>query len=1326
MLFLDIAKGSPSYRDTVRVSLGRVICVAFCRSTAQHGVTPNVLTVSDDRRLRIWDVPTKSVVRETEAHGDVVDADWRGSLSTSVIFGGEKSVLLVWDFAQSSISTIQTYSSNSLVILRSHPQNPDLAALGYKNGLVIVQGLKKGNNAVYKLKGHTEEVLSLSWSLSPGLQLASTALDRTLRIWDVETEKGCHTLKVPTSSKNRKVDSGQKGRQWVAATWIPSSPGVIVCSTISGDICLYDTNFPQGGWSFLDIDDDSAGHFRCVFNLSVVSTRDKTFVVSTSLDRNIVFWDVATNKSAFCIPSFGGFPYSLSFSPIACATIAIGCGDSTIKLWRTDSVRNPFSCTVYWQGIRGRVMTVAWHPKKEDIIAFGTDDGKVGAVNTSTKQTLVSVSQHKQTVYVVSWATFPDLQSDDKAEQTFLLSCGDGKVKVHHFPRLDKEALDLNTAFFKETPTRAKFIAVNFNKDLSFLTLGDADGSVHIYNARTLNKVALIESQRKAVENMLWHPSHTISSLQNSPLKYMLACSSLEGPVHLYDLRELAEVKSEMLRLNQSTSQLIGHSAKVVSLSWSPFREGYLASASYDGTVQVWDVMQSRPVANFRGHSGRVISCCWSPVDPDVIYSGGEDCTVKCWEVSKQKDMLAPSKTEKQKLKSDTPLKPADEVPHAVPENETDGEIFNSRSTVSERHDSSGKPLQPKSGHATGSKKKKAVKSFFPVFSAQENKPKESAADDCMLLADKLAEKHNSLFVDPNRHLNMYLSTDGILAVTDAEIAQHKKDLNFDQAFQMMAWKGDLAEALHEAAATRKLNDTLVALAPAISRTLWLEMCEKYAEQLVSDGLHHQAALYLLTCHKVSEAVKLLCNNGCTREALVIAKSHLVEGDPEAAEVYITWAERAKSVGNYEQAARCYMALDDARNAVRALQNRKDARTKRAAAYIAKIFGLLAEADAVFVDAMQSALVQKDWEIAVRLIEEQERPKAFFCLIEMHKCLTEALEAVKAASGSSADGSGDDRQWSDALIRGGHKSLSADFVQKIREVWSRQGVSLLASQHAADVEALLKTSCNSSTQPEAVFRVAVWLTVALLEGKSYDLNVARALSYSLLFNIDFFNQLSSLLYCTTVAGEDPDFPDKAVIILDSLMEGEAATDFQCPPSVTKLFDELHKVKGQDGTQASIGREIVGLLYCMGVLQVLQKIFPDPTVLSVILKRLEPLICSPALACMEHLMKKLRRKQELLMQERVKAARKSPQSAGEVSQVDEDCVVVLSLEKECELLRSDLQNITFNCSFPDMTALIDSLLGMWKFCDDENSGTFRDKLTAWKRLILDDECVSGDA
>lgn len=38
--------------------------------------------------------------------------------------------------------------------------------------------------------------------------------------------------------------------------------------------------------------------------------------------------------------------------------------------------------TSYWQNVQGKVLTVAWHPTKENLLAFGTAEARVGRLMT--------------------------------------------------------------------------------------------------------------------------------------------------------------------------------------------------------------------------------------------------------------------------------------------------------------------------------------------------------------------------------------------------------------------------------------------------------------------------------------------------------------------------------------------------------------------------------------------------------------------------------------------------------------------------------------------------------------------------------------------------------------------------------------------------------------------------------------------------------------------------------------------------------------------------------------------------------------------------------
>jgi len=78
------------------------------------------------------------------------------------------------------------------------------------------------------------------------------------------------------------------------------------------------------------------------------------------------------------------------------------------------------------------------------------------------------------------------------------------------------------------------------------------------------------------------------------------------------------------------------HSDWIAALAWSP-DEKYIASASYDKTVQVWEPSTGKLKNLYTHHTSfwtgsRVHSLAWSP-DSSCIASGGDDKTVRIWKI---------------------------------------------------------------------------------------------------------------------------------------------------------------------------------------------------------------------------------------------------------------------------------------------------------------------------------------------------------------------------------------------------------------------------------------------------------------------------------------------------------------------------------------------------------------------------------------------------------------------------------------------------------------------------------------------------------------------
>ncbi|XP_012664133.1 gem-associated protein 5 isoform X2 [Otolemur garnettii] len=665
--------GTPQFRVIGELvgHTDRVSGFTFSHHPGQYNLCA---TSSDDGTVKIWDVETKKVVTEHSLHQHTISAlHWSPQVKDLVVSGDEKGVVFCY-WLNRSDSQHLFIEPRTIFCLTCSPHHEDFIAIGYKDGIVVIIDISKKGEVIHRFRGHDDEIHSIVWCPLPGEDclsinqeensepeipngkvttqtavtkgcfLATGSKDQTIRIWSCSRGRGVMTLKLPfLKRRGGGIDPTVKERLWLTLHWSSNQPTQLVSSCFGGELLLWDlTQSWRRKYTLFSASSEGQNHSRIVFNLCPLQTDDdRQLLLSTSMDRDIKCWDMATLECCWTLPSLGGFAYSLAFSPVDVGCLAIGVGDGMIRVWNTLSIKNNYDVKNFWQGVKSKVTALCWHPTKEGCLAFGTDDGKVGLYDTySNKPPQISSTYHKKTVYTLAWGPpVPPMSLGGEGDRPSLTlySCGGEGIVLQHNPwKLSGEAFDINKLIRDTNSIKYKLpvhTEISWKADGKIMALGNEDGSIEIFQAPNLKLLCTIQQHHKLVNAISWHHEHG----SQPELSYLMASGSNNAVIYVHNLKTVIESNPESpVTVTEPYRTLSGHTGKITSLAWSPHHDGRLVSASYDGTAQVWDTLREEPLCNFRGHRGRLLCVVWSPLDPDCIYSGADDFCVYKWLTSMQ------------------------------------------------------------------------------------------------------------------------------------------------------------------------------------------------------------------------------------------------------------------------------------------------------------------------------------------------------------------------------------------------------------------------------------------------------------------------------------------------------------------------------------------------------------------------------------------------------------------------------------------------------------------------------------------------------------------
>lgn len=343
--------------------------------------------------------------------------------------------------------------------------------------------------------------------------------------------------------------------------------------------------------------------------LTVQFSPDGNLLCSGGGDTIVRFWDMLTD-TPFAIKEnvHHGWILCLSFSPCG-QFLASGDVDGYFCVWDTEKYKplNKSAIKAHSKWIT----SIAWKPlhlynnENEETFVTCGKDGYLKMWSARTMKCLINIQAHEQAVTKAIWS----------GENIIYTASQDQTVKLfdeqfNHIKTLIGHAHWINTmAINTEQLLRTGCYDYEQCKDNSYFT-----------HAENLKKLPYKE-KIKLSKNRYNKFKEKINSTEK------ILTGSDDFTLILWDHK----------KSNKPLVRMTGHQGIVNDVKFSP-NAFYLASASFDKCVKIWNANNGNFLFNLRGHVGPVYQISWSP-NSKMLLSCSKDSTLQCWNIETKKMM---------------------------------------------------------------------------------------------------------------------------------------------------------------------------------------------------------------------------------------------------------------------------------------------------------------------------------------------------------------------------------------------------------------------------------------------------------------------------------------------------------------------------------------------------------------------------------------------------------------------------------------------------------------------------------------------------------------
>lgn len=278
---------------------------------------------------------------------------------------------------------------------------------------------------------------------------------------------------------------------------------------------------------------------------------------------------------------------------------------------------------------------ISWNSKISGLLATGSEDSTVAIWDINT-----AVETPKYTLNSTHSATVTGIEWSPHIPTALASVSEDGSLVIS-----DTRSSDFSTSVIRVENAHHYNYEPTSTSENDAEKLNGSNGTKKANDSSSQKSSATLVLNGGIQDNIESAGFSAIYDVSFNPFnQYLLATASADKTTAIWDLR----------RMDTSVHSLIGHSAGVTSVKWSPHHESVLATGSYDRRVMLWDLSKigahdpeedEDGVAELLfvhgGHTSKISALDWHPTLPWVIASAGEDNIVQIWKPAKESVHLA-------------------------------------------------------------------------------------------------------------------------------------------------------------------------------------------------------------------------------------------------------------------------------------------------------------------------------------------------------------------------------------------------------------------------------------------------------------------------------------------------------------------------------------------------------------------------------------------------------------------------------------------------------------------------------------------------------------